>query len=79
MMIEPQAATQATALPEIVPNSAHAMTATFAGPPRAAPAMAEARSKKAAPAPVFSKNAAKMTNITTKVAAVSSAVPKMPS
>ena len=69
----------ATELPEYIPSSALAMTATLAGPPMAWPAMEFARSMKKVPIPVFSRKDPRMMNRTIKVAHTPSGVPIMPS
>ena len=52
MVITPVLATLATALPEMLPNSALATTAAFAGPPRYLPMVACASFRKISPPPV---------------------------
>jgi hypothetical protein len=59
MVSHPSTITLATALPEMVPNSALEMHEIFPGPPRVQPVMAEAKSMKSCPVPDFSKKVPK--------------------
>lgn len=62
--------TFATALPEIMPNSALATTPTLAGPPIRRPAISSASSMKVCPPPVACSSAPNRMKIATKVAEV---------
>lgn len=75
---EPVVTVFAVGLPEIEPNKALAITATFADPPRDLPAMAMESLKKNSPAPAFFKKAPKSIKIKTKVAATEIGEPHNP-
>ena len=68
----------ATELPEYIPSSADDITATFAGPPDAYPAMEFARSTKNEPIPVFSRNAPRIIKNTINVEHTLRGVPGIP-
>ena len=68
MVMEPEPTVLATELPEAMPSSAEAMTATFAGPPLAEPATKLAQSMKKLAMPVRSRKAPNMTNTTMNLA-----------
>ena len=74
-MNEPDATVFATELPETVPSMAETMTATFAGPPTALPAIALEMSMKNWPMPVCSKNEPKSRNTNINVDATAVGVP----
>ena len=68
----------AIALPEILPMSADASTATLAGPPTARPAMPNAISIKNCPTPERFKKAPKKINRITKFTSTCDIVPQTP-
>ena len=65
--------------PETIPQSADEITATFAGPPALAPAIAFARFMKKVDMPVRSRNAPNMINTTIYFAHTSIGVLRSPS
>ena len=75
----PEPTVFATELPEIMPCSAEAITATLAGPPTAAPAIELAMSRKYLPTPVLSRKEPKRINSTMKVEQTPMGVPMTPS
>ena len=75
----PEPTVFATELPVIVPCKALEITATFAGPPVAFPAIALAISIKNCPIPVRSKKAPNKINKKIKVEHTASGVPMIPS
>ena len=79
MVKEPEPTVFATELPETVPSMADTITATFAGPPVARPAMALERSMKNCPIPVFSKKAPNNKKTKIKVEATPMGMPITPS
>ena len=64
--------------PDTIPQSADEMTATFAGPPAAQPAILFARSIKNADIPVLSRKAPKTMNTTMNFAQTCAGVPITP-
>ena len=64
MVTEPVVTVLPTEDPETIPQRAEESTATFAGPPEDAPAIAFARLMKKAEMPVLSRNAPKMIKTT---------------
>ena len=78
MVMEPEPTVLATELPEAMPSSAEAMTATLAGPPEAEPATKFAHSMKKFAMPVLSRKEPKMTKTTMNYAQTFIGVERMP-
>ena len=78
MVIVPVVATLAIAEPLIMPISAEAITATFAGPPGVCPTSVSAISLMNWEKPLYLRNAPKSTNTKIYVAETPAPVPRMP-
>ena len=76
--MEPEPTVLATELPDTMPSSALATTATFAGPPEAEPATEFARSIKKLAIPVRSRKAPKIINTTMNFAQTLTGVESTP-
>ena len=76
--MEPEPTVLATELPDTMPSSALATTATLAGPPEAEPATELARSMKKFAMPVRSRKAPKIMNTTMNLAQTLTGVERMP-
>ncbi len=79
MVNVPVPTTLATALPEIVPNKALAMTAVFAGPPVILPVIESASFSRYCPIPHSLSTEARKMKRTTNSAEAPSGAPKIPS
>ena len=78
IVTEPVVTVLPTLDPETMPHRALEMTATFAGPPEAEPAMLFAHAMKKSEMPVDSRNAPKMMNSTMYVLQTPTGVPMTP-
>jgi hypothetical protein len=79
MVKAPVVTTFATAEPESIPMNPDAKTDALAGPPRVLPNRPSARLIKKSPPLDCSRKAAKMTNMTMKVADTPAGIPHIPS